>query len=97
MFNLPFLAYNGRHGSITTLGRMDHGISIFLGQLSSVELSTNRDTVTIGGGTNSKLVTDTLWEAGKQTGEYIIAICGAHSKRDEDRFDSFGYLSHGSM
>ncbi|RKU48568.1 hypothetical protein DL546_008130 [Coniochaeta pulveracea] len=66
-YNLPFLAYNGVHGSVTTLGRMDYGIEIYLGQLSNVEIASDNRTATIGGGTMSKLVTDTLWEAGKQT------------------------------
>jgi len=65
--NLPFLAYNHMHGSITTLGAMDHGIEIYLGQLSGVTISEDGNTATILGGTNSKLITDTLWEAGKQT------------------------------
>ncbi|KAL5360111.1 FAD binding domain protein [Aspergillus floccosus] len=64
---LPFLAYNGMHGAITTLGKMDHGIEIYMGQLSSVEISDDGKTATIGGGTISKDVTDRLWEAGKQT------------------------------
>ncbi len=68
MLGVPFLAYNGAHGSITTLGRMDYGVEIYLGQLSSVQIALDGNTVTIGGGTNSKLLTDTLWGAGKQTG-----------------------------
>jgi hypothetical protein len=75
---LPFLAYNGAHGALTTLGRMTQGIEIYLAQLSSVEIADDGETVTIGGGTKSKLVTDTLWEAGNQTGTYIacLAIAG---------------------
>ncbi|KAH8887629.1 FAD-binding domain-containing protein [Thozetella sp. PMI_491] len=65
--DLPFLAYNGLHGAITTLGKMTSGIEIYLGQLSSVNIAEDGQTVTIGGGTMSKLVTDTLWAAGKQT------------------------------
>ncbi|KAH2184532.1 hypothetical protein KXW61_000848 [Aspergillus fumigatus] len=65
--DLPFLAYNGVHGAITTLGRMDHGIEIYLNQLSGVEISKDGKTAKIGGGTKSKLVTDQLWAAGKQT------------------------------
>ncbi|GES66583.1 FAD-dependent oxygenase [Aspergillus terreus] len=64
---LPFLAYNGMYGAITTLGKMDHGIEIYMGQLSGVEISEYGKTATIGGGTISKDVTDKLWEAGKQT------------------------------
>ncbi|KAF5238384.1 hypothetical protein FANTH_10331 [Fusarium anthophilum] len=65
--SLPFLAYNTAHGAITTLGRMDHGIEIYLSQLNKVEVAADGKTVTIGGGTRSKEVTDTLWAANKQT------------------------------
>ncbi|KAK2761671.1 hypothetical protein FQN54_001499 [Arachnomyces sp. PD_36] len=63
---VPFLAYNGVHGALTTLGAMDSGIEIFMQQLSSVDIAEDGQTVTIGGGTNSKVVVDALWEAGKQ-------------------------------
>ncbi|PGH06143.1 hypothetical protein GX51_02531 [Blastomyces parvus] len=64
---LPFLATNGRHGSITTLKKMTHGIEIYLSQLNSIEIAGDGKTVTIAGGAQSKNVTDTLWAAGKQT------------------------------
>lgn len=67
---MPFLAYNGVHGAITTLGKMDSGIEIYLSQLSGVEVAADGKTAKIGGGTGSKLVTDTLWKAGKQTGKF---------------------------
>lgn len=67
--DVPFLAYNGVHGALTTLGEMDYGIEISLRELSSVDIAEDGQTVTIGGGTNSKLVVDTLWEAGKQAGK----------------------------
>lgn len=66
--NLPILALNGAHAAITTLGRMQGGIEIYLGQLSSVSIAPDNKTVTIGGGTSSKAVTDALWSAGKETG-----------------------------
>ncbi|RKK85675.1 hypothetical protein BFJ68_g17221 [Fusarium oxysporum] len=65
---VPLLAFNTAHGAITTLGRMDHGIEIYLSQLNDVKISPDGKTVEIGGGTVSKKVTDTLWAAGKQTG-----------------------------
>ncbi|WQF82340.1 Putative FAD-binding domain, PCMH-type, FAD-binding, type PCMH, subdomain 2 [Colletotrichum destructivum] len=65
--NVPFLAYNGMHGAITTLGEMESGIEIYINQLSGVEVASDGKTAKISGGTRSKLVTDTLWEAGKQT------------------------------
>ncbi|KAE8377935.1 hypothetical protein BDV26DRAFT_262436 [Aspergillus bertholletiae] len=63
---LPFLAYNGAHGAITTLGKMDHGIEIFLDQLNTIDIAADGNTVTIGGGVKSKAVIDQLWAAGKQ-------------------------------
>lgn len=63
------MAYNSAHGAITTLGRMDSGIEIYLDQLSGVDIAEDGNTVTIAGGTKSKLVTRTLWDAGKQTGK----------------------------
>jgi len=63
---LPFLAYNGRHGSITTLGRMDEGIAINLRKLNSVKIAPNGQTARVGGGINSKVLIDRLWAAGKQ-------------------------------
>ncbi|KAK4100641.1 FAD-binding domain-containing protein [Parathielavia hyrcaniae] len=65
--NIPFLAYNGVHGSITTLGRMDWGVAINLRKLSGVVVASDGQTATIAGGTNSKVVIDSLWDAGKQT------------------------------
>ncbi|KAK4448818.1 hypothetical protein QBC34DRAFT_300590 [Podospora aff. communis PSN243] len=65
--SIPFLAYNGLHGALTTMAGMDWGIAINLRKLSSVEIQPGGNTVKIGGGTNSKVVIDTLWAAGKQT------------------------------
>jgi hypothetical protein len=47
---------------------MNHGIEIYLNQLNKVEVAADGKTATIGGGTQSKKVTDTLWAANKQTG-----------------------------
>ncbi|CAI7586539.1 unnamed protein product [Penicillium glandicola] len=65
--DLPFLTYNGVHGAILSLGKMDHGVGISLSQLSSVKVAKDGKTATMGGGTMSKVVTDKLWAAGKQT------------------------------
>lgn len=47
---------------------MDYGIEIYLQQLNTIEIAIDGTTAKIGGGTQSKLITDTLWAAGKQTG-----------------------------
>ncbi|CAI7618286.1 unnamed protein product [Penicillium discolor] len=65
--DLPFLTYNGVHGALISLGKMDHGVGISLSQLSSVSIAKDGKTATMGGGTMSKVVTDSLWAAGKQT------------------------------
>lgn len=52
---------------------MDYGIEIYLGQLSGVKIASDGKTATIAGGTMSKVVTDTLWAAGKQTGKCLLA------------------------
>lgn len=70
-YDIPILAYNGHHGSITTLGKMDYGIEIYLGQLNTISIAKDKQTVTVGGGTNSKNLTDALWETGKQTGTFL--------------------------
>ncbi|KAJ3578451.1 hypothetical protein NPX13_g2106 [Xylaria arbuscula] len=66
-YGIHVLAFNGVHGAITTLGGMQGGVAISLSQLSSVEVAEDGKTATIGGGTASKFVTDTLWNSGKQT------------------------------
>ncbi|KAK4169994.1 hypothetical protein QBC43DRAFT_340517 [Cladorrhinum sp. PSN259] len=63
---IPFLAYNGVHGAITTLKDMTWGIAINIRKLNSVTIAPNGQTAKVGGGTNSKLLIDTLWAAGKQ-------------------------------
>ena len=71
-YSLPFLAFNGAHGSTTTLGRMDSGIEIYLEQLNTIEIARDGNTAKIGGGVGSKKMVDVLWAAGKQTGKLMI-------------------------
>lgn len=68
-FNIPFLTYNGHHGTLTTLGNMDYGIEIYLPQLDSLSIAKDGKSVTVGGGINVKNMTDALLAAGKQTGK----------------------------
>ena len=48
---------------------MDYGIEIYLPQLNSISIAKDGKSATIGGGANVKNLTDTLWDAGKQTGK----------------------------
>lgn len=52
---------------------MDGGIEIFLEKLNTVKIAKNGKTAEIGGGTVSKVVTDTLWAKGKQAGKLKIS------------------------
>ncbi|KAI1827430.1 FAD binding domain protein [Xylaria intraflava] len=65
--NISYLAVNGGHGAITTVGKLQNGIEIWMHQLSSVKVSSDGKSATIGGGTLSKTVIEDLWAAGKQT------------------------------
>lgn len=64
--DIPILAYNGHHGTLVSLGKMDYGIEIYLGRLNSLEIAEDGSTVTVGGGINSHNLTESLWAAGKQ-------------------------------
>ncbi|KAI1188078.1 FAD-binding domain-containing protein [Nemania serpens] len=65
--NISYFAVSSGHGSITTLGKLQNGIEIWLDRLSSVEIAADGTTAKIGGGTKSKTITDALWAQGKQT------------------------------
>ncbi|CAK7199574.1 hypothetical protein SEUCBS139899_002255 [Sporothrix eucalyptigena] len=65
--NVPFLATNGAHGSVISLGGLQGGIEIYLTQLSSIDIAADGTTVTVAGGVHSKNLTDALWAANKQT------------------------------
>jgi hypothetical protein len=73
------------HGSITTLGKMTHGIEIHLSQLNSIVIAEDGQTATIGGGVIAVNLTNALWAAGKQTGKHMIdSLRHACYKRDLD-------------
>ncbi|KAI3332370.1 FAD-binding domain-containing protein [Xylariaceae sp. AK1471] len=65
--SISYLTVNGGHGAITTLGKLQNGIEIWLHRLSSVEIAVDGRTAKIGGGTLTKTITDALWAQGKQT------------------------------
>ncbi|KAJ4419213.1 hypothetical protein N0V82_005120 [Gnomoniopsis sp. IMI 355080] len=65
--DIPFLAVNGGHGAITTVGSMTSGIEIWMHQLHQIKIAEDGKSVTIGGGALSGNVTHDLWTVGKQT------------------------------
>ncbi|KAI0156018.1 putative FAD-dependent oxygenase [Pestalotiopsis sp. NC0098] len=66
-FDLPFLAISGKHGAISSIGQMQTGIEIWMDQLNNVTVSEDGASARIGGGSLSKKVLDSLWDANKQT------------------------------
>ncbi|KAF2639754.1 FAD-binding domain-containing protein [Massarina eburnea CBS 473.64] len=63
----PYLVVNNGHGAITTVGKLQNGVQIWMRQLNSVAIAPDSQTATFGGGILAKDVTDGLWAAGKQT------------------------------
>jgi hypothetical protein len=55
---------------------MDYGIEIYLPQLNTISIAEDKQSVTVGGGINSKNLTDALWAAGKQTGKLELNYLG---------------------
>ncbi|RDW91774.1 hypothetical protein BP5796_01168 [Coleophoma crateriformis] len=68
--DISFLATGGRHGYTTTLGELQGGLEIDLGQFDTVEVDTSAKTVTLGGAVQIGQVLDPLYNAGfwMQTG-----------------------------
>ncbi|KAI4174451.1 MAG: hypothetical protein LQ348_006376 [Seirophora lacunosa] len=72
LLNLPFLAVTGGHGSIGSLGKLNHGIEIWMRKLNATEIAEDGRTVQLGGGLLAKEITDALWADGKQT---VTGLC----------------------
>ncbi|KAL6232763.1 hypothetical protein BDW75DRAFT_232543 [Aspergillus navahoensis] len=70
--DLPFLAVNGGHGSISSLSNIDHGIEIWMHKLNSIQIAENGKTVTVGGGIKSSELIPTLFEHKKFT---VHGVC----------------------
>ncbi|KAI5918786.1 hypothetical protein F4810DRAFT_690548 [Camillea tinctor] len=62
--NIPFLATGARHGYTTTLGTLQNGLEIDLGQLNSVHVDKSAGILTIGGGAQTSDILDPVYEAG---------------------------------
>ncbi|KAL4988130.1 hypothetical protein BDW68DRAFT_187456 [Aspergillus falconensis] len=70
--NLPFLAVNGGHGSISSLSTIDHGIEIWMHKLNSIQIAEDGKTVTVGGGIKSSELIPALFARGKYT---VHGVC----------------------
>ncbi|KAL4787938.1 hypothetical protein BJX76DRAFT_345229 [Aspergillus varians] len=70
--DLPFLAVNGGHGSISSLSNLDHGIEIWMHKLDFVEIAEDGESATFGGGIKSVDLIPALFKQGKQT---VHGVC----------------------
>ncbi|KAL4975568.1 hypothetical protein BDW66DRAFT_151852 [Aspergillus desertorum] len=70
--NLPFLAVNGGHGSISSLSNIDHGIEIWIHKLNSIQIAEDGKTVTVGGGIRSAELIPALFAHKKHT---VHGVC----------------------
>jgi FAD/FMN-containing dehydrogenase len=69
---ISFLATAGRHGYSTVHGRLQNGLAMDLRQLNSIQLDTEAETVTVGGGVTTGEVLEPLSEAGFDLREYLL-------------------------
>ncbi|KAL4993940.1 hypothetical protein BDV10DRAFT_197933 [Aspergillus recurvatus] len=70
--DLPFLAVNGGHGSISSLSKIDHGIEIWMHKLNSVQIAEDGKTATVGGGIKSSELIPALFAHNKHT---VHGVC----------------------
>jgi tRNA pseudouridine synthase 9 len=65
---------NDGHGDISSLGRLEHGIQIWLRKLNSIKISEDGRTATFGGGVRSYELMHTLFDQGKQAGKSSLSL-----------------------
>lgn len=98
-FKIPFLATGGRHGYTTTLGRLDWGVEIDLGQFNQVKVDKSAATLTIGGGVVFADIFDPVYDAGFTLGECTFTRtrrAGEERKKethkDRDSKESYSHM-----
>lgn len=83
---IPFIAFSGGHGGISSLAGVKNGIQVHMRRLNSIKVSQDGTYATIGGGAKGKEVRNALWEIGKWTvhgvcecvGLTAVALGGGH-------------------
>ncbi|KAL9025196.1 MAG: hypothetical protein Q9180_007712, partial [Flavoplaca navasiana] len=66
--NLPFLAINRGHGSVSALGTFKYGVLIKLDNLTSIDIAADGESAVLGGGVYSDLLLATLAKKNKVAG-----------------------------
>lgn len=64
-YNLPFLAVNRGHGTITSLSNVKRGVNIYVNALESIEVAADHNSALLGGGTYVDIVIRELAIYGK--------------------------------
>lgn len=67
--DVPFLAVSGGHGGTVSLGKVKHGVGIWMRKMNDIKIASNGKSAAIGGGIRSKEFAHTLAKHGKQSGE----------------------------
>ncbi|KLU89215.1 hypothetical protein MAPG_08189 [Magnaporthiopsis poae ATCC 64411] len=75
-FKIPFLATGGRHGYVTTLGRLQNGLAIDLSLLNKFSIDRKAATLTVGPGVRFSQIFGPLYEAGFQVPTGTCACVG---------------------
>ncbi|KAL8871121.1 MAG: hypothetical protein Q9174_002982 [Haloplaca sp. 1 TL-2023] len=71
--DLPFLAINRGHGSVSALGTFKHGVLIKMDNLTSIDIAVDGRSAVLGGGVYSDLLLATLAERGKVAVQRLVA------------------------
>ncbi|KAL8882006.1 MAG: hypothetical protein Q9198_000914 [Flavoplaca austrocitrina] len=71
--NVPFLAINRGHGSVSALGTFKHGVLIKLDNLTSIDIAADGKSAVLGGGVYSDLLLATLAKKNKVAAQRLVA------------------------
>lgn len=74
-YDLNFLATGGRHSVVPTLERLQQGLAINMGNLNSVEIDREAQTLTVGGGVRTSEVLGPVSEAGLEICKSAAQVC----------------------
>jgi fumiquinazoline A oxidase len=69
---IAFLATGGGHGTTITLGGLEQGIEIDMSNLNQVDIDTENNLITVGGGTRFENVVPALYAAGREMRKSFI-------------------------
>jgi FAD/FMN-containing dehydrogenase len=71
-YSIPFLAVDGGHGFLSTLGRMQQGIAISFRKMKTIAVNPDGLSAHLDPGVTNGEVVRALWAENKQTGEQYM-------------------------